>query len=376
MRPFDSTRSVARREVLRAGALASGIYAAGVFLPSRFARLAAADEAPPAEKDKRAFRVHDWQRDPRNPVLPPSREGFDVGCCMNPFAIVRGDEYWMYYAGADSKGHRRICLATAPRDDLTAWKRRGPLFDLGGKGAFDETWCVLPCVHRIGDRWHLYYTGRSNRGGGLQGFCGIGLAVSDDLENWKKTSDEPVLLGDGFADWPDNRGIAGGGRILELPQPDGRVLYRMHYTLATGTPSKKLSVDQAKQSVIAHSHDGIKWFDKRVLLRPRAEVSYENAATIALNVWKTRTRWRAIYAGIGTRFGAYSILEAVSDDGLVWERGAPGENLALPPTGKGWEARMTEYPNIVAENGKLRLFYCGNGYGATGIGTALAEMLD
>jgi hypothetical protein len=236
---------------------------------------------------------------------------------------------------------------------------------------------VLPCVHRIGNRWHLYYTGRSARPGvGLQAFCGIGLAVSDDLRNWKKISAEPVLEGDGFPDWPDNRGIAGGGRIVELPQPDGRILYRMHYTLATGTPSKKLAVDQAKQSVVAHSYDGIDWFDKRVVLRPRAEANYENAGTIALNVWKTKTRWRAIYAGIGTRYGAYSILEAVSDDGLVWDRGQPGDNLSIAPSGRGWESKMTEYPNVIDENGKLRLFYCGNGYGATGIGTAMADMLD
>ena len=63
---------------------------------------------------------------------------------MNPFALRRGDDYWLFYAGADAQGRRRICLATAPVGDLTAWKRHSPLFDLGGKGAFDETWCVLP----------------------------------------------------------------------------------------------------------------------------------------------------------------------------------------------------------------------------------------
>ena len=189
------------------------------------------------------------------------------------------------------------------------------------------------------------------------------------------TSDEPILLGDGFAEWPDNKGIAGGGRIEEVPSTDGKPLYRMHYTLATGTPSKDLKVDQAKQSVIAHSHDGLKWFDKRVVLRPRLDADYENAAVIALNVWKTSNGYRAIYAGIGSRFGAYSICEAASADGLTWERGRPGENLALPPIGTGWESKMTEYPNVIEEDGKLRLFYCGNGYGTTGIGTALAEKL-
>lgn len=324
-----------------------------------------------------AFRVHQWQRDARNPVLPPGGGAFDVGCCMNPFVLTRDGEYWLYYAGADRGGARRICLATCPVDDVSKWKRHGPLFDLGGKGSFDETWCVLPCVHRIGNKWHLYYTGRSaDKGTGLQAFRGIGLAVSDDLLNWKKISAEPILLGDGFPQWPNNRGIAGGGPILEIPQPDGRLLYRLFYTLATGTTSKDLRVDQAKQAVIAHSEDGLRWTDKRVVLGPREEADYENAATIALNPWKTRQGWRAVYAGIGSRFGAYSICEAASEDGLTWHRGKPGENLALAPAGKGWESKMTEYPHVVREGEQLRLFYCGNGYGATGIGTATATPIE
>ena len=353
-----------RRQFLRTTAFA----AAGTILPA---------SAAFAKPEAGAFRVHNWQRDARNPILPPKGGDFDVGCCMNPFVLRHNGEYWLYYAGADKRGRRRICLATAPTDDLAKWKRHGPLFEPGGKGAFDESWCVLPCIHRIGKEWHLYYSGRSTRSGvGLQAFWGIGLAVSTDLRSWKKVSTDPILLGDGFADFPKNRGIAGGGRIIEIPQPGGRTRYRMYYTLCPGTPSKDLIVDQHKLSVIAHSDDGRKWTDKQIVLRRRPEATYENAATIALNVWRTKSRWRAIYAGIGTRFGAYSICEAVSANGLTWERGKPGENLALAPTGNGWESRMTEYPNVIEENGRLRLFYCGNGYGATGIGTATAEMLD
>jgi len=326
---------------------------------------------------KDVFKVHKWEKHPANPVLPPGGGDFDVHCCMNPFVVRQGDEYYLFYAGADKTGRRRICLAIASVADVTKWRRLGPLFECGGEGAFDETWCVLPCIHRIGSKWHMYYTGRSSRNEGLQSFCGMGLALSDDLIHWEKFSTEPVMTGDGFPEWPANKGIAGGGRILELSQPDGSVIYRMHYTLPTGTPSKDLLVDQAKYSVIAHSVDGFSWFDKRVVLRPRCDVDYENAATIALNVWKTKKRWRAIYAAIGTRFGAYSICEAVSNDGITWERGAPGENLSLPPTGDGgWESKMTEYPNVIEEKGYLRLFYCGNGYGATGIGTAVAEQLE
>jgi predicted GH43/DUF377 family glycosyl hydrolase len=298
---------------------------------------------------------------------------------MNPFVLRRENEYWMYYAGGHKSGSRRICLAIAEVDDLTRWKRLGPLFECGAKGAFDDSWCVLPCVHFINGKWHLYYTGRSTVGTGLQAFHGIGLATSNDLLEWTKYSPEPVLKGDGFEQWSGNQGIAGGGRILELKDERGDIVYRMYYTLATGTTSKDLLVDQAKQAVCAHSRDGITWFDKTLLLMPRLEADYENAAVIALNVWKVKNGYRAIYAGIGSRFGAYSICEAQSEDALQWERGAPGENLALAPhtaDGDGkWASHMTEYPNVIEENGKLRLFYCGNGYGSTGIGTALAEQL-
>ena len=294
---------------------------------------------------------------------------------MNPFVIRQRDEYWMFYAGADANRRHRICLAIAPVDNLTAWKRLGLVFENGKKGAFDEAWCVLPCICRIGKRWHLYYTGRSaDTSQGLQSFAGIGLATSDDLLNWHKQG-APVLLGDGFPEWPDNRGIAGGGSILELPQPDGRSSYRMYFTLATGMPHKDPRIDQAKQSVVAHSYDGLKWFDKKVVLQPRADVDYENCGTIGLNVWKTSASFRAVYGAIGTRFGAYSLCEAISADGLHWERGTPGENLVLPPSGTDWESKMTTYPNVIEEGNQLRLFYCGNGYGTTGIGTAVAEKL-
>jgi predicted GH43/DUF377 family glycosyl hydrolase len=325
-----------------------------------------------------SFQIHDWQRHPQNPIFPPGDNDFDCSACMNPFVLRQGDEYFMYYAGGDKNGGRRVCLAIASVDDITNWKRLGPLFENGKEGAFDSGWCVLPCLHFINGQWHLYYSGRVPQYTGLQSFSGIGLATSDDLLHWTKYSDEPILRGDGFAEWPDNIGIAGGGRILEI-EDQGAPLYRMYYSLATGTPSDDLRVDQAKQSVVAHSRDGIVWFDKRVILRPRLDADYENAATIALNVWQEQRKYRAIYAGIGTRFGAYSICEAQSSDGLNWERGKPDENLALAPStqdGNGaWADQMCEYPNVIEENGRLRLFYCGNRYGATGIGTALAEPL-
>ena len=61
----------------------------------------------------------------------------------------------------------------------------------------------------------------------------------------------------------------------------------------------------------------------------------------------------------------------VGGDGYTWDRGQGDGNLSLilDPENE-WESQMVEYPSIIEEAGGRRLFYCGNGYGKTGIGTA------
>ncbi|MBT4613007.1 MAG: hypothetical protein HOC05_23375, partial [Gemmatimonadetes bacterium] len=152
--------------------------------------------------------------------------------------------------------------------------------------------------------------------------------------------------------------------------------YRLYYTLATGTPdSNDIRVDQEKHCAVCHSTDGLRWTDHRVVLSPRASVTTEDAAVAAPWVWRDGDLYRMMYCGIGTRWGYYSMSEAVSTDGYTWDRGEGDENLALTPNpASAWESQMVEYPSIVDEGDQLRLFYCGNGYGMTGIGTATASV--
>jgi len=319
---------------------------------------------------------HNWTRHPANPVLPPvPGSDYDCNCCMNPYAVRVGDTVRLYYAGADKDGHRRICLATADVDDLATWERHGPLFDRGAPGAFDHNWCVLPCLHRFGDRWHLYYSGNEGSEGlGLQGFPGIGLATSADGIHFEKYSDEQIITGDQVPEFPENRGIAGGGTILEDVQPDGSVRYRMYYTLATGKPNPDMRRDQEKHCAVCFSDDGITWTDHRLVMSPRPEVAREDAAVAAPFVWREDSGlYRMIYCPIGTQWGFYSLAEAVSEDGFTWHRGEGDENVVLTPDADNpdsWEHQMVEYPSVLRIDDRLILFYCGNGYGATGIGLA------
>ena len=318
-----------------------------------------------------------WEKHAGNPVLPPSENPFDCTACMNPFVVDRGDEYWLYYAGGDTSGHRRICLAIADKSDPGRWKRLGPVLDLGKPGTFDAHWCVLPMVYRFGDVWHLYWSGNSGAPNlGLQGFPGTGLAYSRDGITFERHSDAPILTGDRCDRFPANKGIANGGTIIPHTAPDGSTVYRLFYTLAVGVPSPDVHVDQEKHCVVCHSRDGIEWTDHRIILSPRPDVPHDDIACAAPFVWQENGLYRMLYAAIGTRWGYYSIAQAVSGDGYVWERGHADENLALRPTPDipgSWEAQMVEYPALIPERDGYRLFYCGNGYGNTGIGTAFGR---
>lgn len=326
------------------------------------------------------FETLKWTRDPRNPVLPPGPEGtFDCGRCMNPFVVRDGDTYHLFYGGGDGT-HVRICMATCPVDDVGNFTRHGVIVDNGKPGEIDSLWCVLPCVHKFGVKWHLYYSSRelTPPGGeelGLQSFPGIKLAVSDDGIHFEKRPGGAVVTGNMTKEFPNNRGVAGGGSIIETTDADGSTVYRMYYTIANGVPNKDVLIDQEKHCAVCHSGDGITWEDHRVILSPRKEVTNENAAVAAPFVFRDGDRYRMIYCGIGTRWGFYSMSEAVSEDGYQWERPAGDENITLCPGEEGsWESQMVEYPHVTREGDRWRLFYCGNGYGRSGIGTATAPM--
>ena len=47
--------------------------------------------------------------------------------------------------------------------------------------------------------------------------------------------------------------------------------------------------------------------------------------------------------------------------------------IGTPGAPGAWYSQMVEYPCVIPEPDGVRLFYCGNGYGKTGIGTAFAR---
>ena len=72
-------------------------------------------------------------------------------------------------------------------------------------------------------------------------------------------------------------------------------------------------VDQEKNCAVCHSSDGINWTDHRLVLGPRREVANEDIAVAAPFVWREGQVYRMLYCGNG--YGSTEIGTAIATNG-------------------------------------------------------------
>ena len=98
---------------------------------------------------------------------------WDTWLCQN------GEDYHLFFL---SKGN----IGRAVSRDLIHWTHLPPIENMAGEGDWDETGMQLTgSVAKVGGRFYLCY----GSGEGTP----IGLVVSDDLVEWKRYGDKPVL---------------------------------------------------------------------------------------------------------------------------------------------------------------------------------------
>src|SRR5690606_23473237 len=65
---------------------------------------------------------------------------------------------------------------------------------------------------------------------------------------------------------------------------------------------------------------------------------------------------------------------ATSGDGITWQR---RDSMAgLEPSLEGWDSEAIAYPYVTESFGQLLLFYNGNGFGKSGFGYAVGEIVS
>lgn len=124
----------------------------------------------------------------------------------------------------------------------------------------------------------------------------------------------------------------------------------------------------------AESQDGIHW-DRRGVVCIDLKSSDEGGIARPC-VIREDGKYKMWYSYRGSRNyrtdrrQSYRIGYAESDDGLVWIR--KDEKAGIDVADDGWDSDMIAYAYVYERGQKLHMIYCGNGFGRTGIGYAVA----
>jgi len=139
-----------------------------------------------------------WTKHPSNPLIRVGASGtWESVQVRQPAIIIEGNVYKMWYEGYNG-ATRSIGYATST-DGINWTKYTGNPVLVAGPGSFDITGVGEPAVVKVGNVYHMTYTGYDNTGTGR-----IGYAYSSDGITWQKYSGNPILQLGSPGSWDDS----------------------------------------------------------------------------------------------------------------------------------------------------------------------------
>ena len=238
-----------------------------------------------------------------------------------------------------------------------------PILELGGLGAFDQYGIMVLKPLIVGKELYLYYAGWQRLACKESPYqIMVGLAISQDFGiSFKKVSDGPIL----GIDMEDPIGV---GNVFVLK----RDCFHMYYTSIICWQNSILKPTILYQIKHAVSDDAIHWTkDGKIII-----ADDERGGCVAPSIFEYGGKYRMLF-GYRPAFetdgttGKYKMGYAESDDLIHWIR--DDEKAGLSVSESGWDSEMVCYPHVVKVKDKWIMFYCGNGFGASGFGYAELE---
>jgi hypothetical protein len=263
----------------------------------------------------------------------------------------------VFFSTRDEHGRSHVAKAAyAPGEALTAPEySSAPVLAPGRLGSFDDAGVTTSSLVDHGGRLHLYYSGWT-RGVSVPFYFFVGCATSDDGgRTFVRASPSPILERDAV----DPYLTASPWVIVE----EG--LWRMWYVSGTGWERQDERPVHRYHIKYAESRDGFSWQRDGVVC-----IDYRDATEYAIArpcVVYENGRYRMWFSSRGE---SYRLGYAESHDGLSWDR--RDEEASLQPSPTGWDSEMVAYPVVFDRSGTRHMLYNGNGYGATGVGLAVA----
>ncbi len=134
-------------------------------------------ELPPAKEAPASFEkpAAGWVKSPANPVL-----GGKLGTCFDVALLKEGDTFRMWFSWRPKKS-----VAVVESPDGIHWGEPAIVLAPNRINRWESD-INRPVVVKVGDKYHMWYTGQDNG-------SHIGYATSDDGKTWRRMSGKPVL---------------------------------------------------------------------------------------------------------------------------------------------------------------------------------------
>jgi len=313
-----------------------------------------------------------WTLDPNNPVVRPGQlnPGLDDRHAGAAHIVQVDDTYLMYYWGGGGKGNV-ICVAKCPVARPNEWKGLGHVLEPQPEMDYNCVGPSFPFVLPIDEKnWLMYFAGWGKHRKDRKLPNTTGLAISEDGGlTWRYHQNNPIIALD--KPW-DSEGT-GSVSVVKVDNE-----FRMYYTSLGEYFKKPEGVSTGHGDVIprigiayAVSKDGIGWKKPLdgFLVGPRGfgTEPYEYIVSKPF-VMRDGAVWRMWVNTFGT---AYRIRSLISNDGLnwTWVASGPDGDLGVGEPGAFDDVQRC-YVSAIKHGSEYRLWYTGNGFGATGMGYA------
>jgi hypothetical protein len=288
---------------------------------------------------------------------------------QKPVVDVSNNDYWdIYFSSRDGNGYSLLGRVRVeprnPKNILDIYYT--PLLKCGPPGSFDDCGVMPSCIVNTDQQKRLYYIGWSRKlNVPYQNSIGIADIQSDGKP--RKLFDGPIL-GQSI-----NEPFFTATPFVAVESKKWNIWYLSCKEWIQG-PKKLEPIYNIKHRV---SKDGIDWSaPPTVAIELRADEG-GIASPSVLKIKQNYYMWYCYRARIDYRDSienTYRIGFAISKDGLKWQRRDHETGIEL--SSNGWDSQMQAYPNVVAKDHLLYMFYNGNGFGESGIGYATMAVTD
>lgn len=225
------------------------------------------------------------------------------------------------------------------------------IIPLGKPGTFDENGTSYPSVFHYKNNYYLLYTGWII-GYHVPWYNSLGVAFSKDGRSFSRLSEGPYLPLDSI----DPIGIGSSCAIVD------EINIKLFYTsfIKWGETGEFRHYYNIR---LAYSNDGVNFTKKPKFLIEFNENEYAIARPSVIRI---QDYYFMFYSYRGDK---YKIGLAISSNNCQSFTRCD-EYLMFDVSDNGFDDEMVCYPTVLEHDGKILMFYSGNGYGKVGIGLA------